>query len=77
MTERIEYRIKSKTRELGFELVGIARATEAEADIQARLAESLVELDARQEFNYRVRNDDLDTATAEMARIVDAVTRSV
>ena len=54
-----------------------ARATEAEADIQARLAESLVELDARQEFNYQVRNDDLDTATAEMARIVDAVTRSV
>ena len=54
-----------------------ARDTEAEADIQARLAESLVELDARQEFNYQVRNDDLDTATAEMARIVDAVTRSV
>jgi guanylate kinase len=54
-----------------------ARNTEAEADIQARLAESLVELDARQEFNYRIRNDDLDTATAEMARIVDAVTRSV
>ena len=54
-----------------------ARNTEAEADIQARLAESLVELDARQEFNYRIHNDDLDTATAEMARIVDAVTRSV
>ncbi len=54
-----------------------ARNTEAEADIQARLAESLVELDARQEFNYRIRNDDLDTATAEIARIVDAVTRSV
>lgn len=53
-----------------------ARDTEGEADIQARLAESLVELDARQEFNYRVRNDDLDTAAAEMARIVDVVTRS-
>jgi guanylate kinase len=54
-----------------------ARDTEAEADIQARLAESLVELGARQEFNYQIRNDDLDSAAAEMARIVDAVTRSV
>ena len=54
-----------------------ARNTEAEADIQARLAESLVELDARQEVNYRIRNDDLDTASADMARIVDAVTGSV
>lgn len=54
-----------------------ARDTEAEADIQARLAESLVELGASQEFNYQIRNDDLDAATAEMARIVDAVTRSV
>lgn len=54
-----------------------ARDTEDETDIQARLAESLVELEASQEFNYRVRNDDLDTATAEMARIVDAVTRSL
>jgi guanylate kinase len=53
-----------------------ARDTEAEADIQARLAESLVELGARQEFNYQIRNDDLDTAAAEMARIVDVVTRS-
>lgn len=53
-----------------------ARDTEAEADIQARLAESLVELEASQEFNYQVRNDDLEAATAEMARIVDAVTRS-
>ena len=52
------------------------RDTEVEADIQARLAESLVELEASQEFNYRVRNDDLDAATAEMARIVDTVTRS-
>jgi len=54
-----------------------ARDTEAETDIQARLAESLVELGARQEFNYQIRNDDLDAAAAEMARIVDAVTRSV
>jgi len=53
-----------------------ARDTEADAEIQARLAESLVELDARQEFNYRIRNDDLDAAAAQMAHIVDAVTRS-
>jgi guanylate kinase len=51
------------------------RNTEAEADIQARLAESMVELGASQEFNYRVRNDDLDAAAAAMARIVDEVTR--
>jgi guanylate kinase len=54
-----------------------ARDTEAEADIQTRLAESLVELEARQEFNYQIQNDDLDVAAAEMARIVDTVTRSV
>jgi len=52
------------------------RDTEGEAEIQARLKESQVELGARQEFNYRVRNDDLDAATSEMARIVDAATRS-
>ena len=54
-----------------------ARDTEADAEIQARLAESLVELDARQEFDYQIRNDDLDAATAQMAHIVDAVTRSI
>ena len=53
-----------------------ARDTEEEAEIQARLAESLVELGASQEFNYQVRNDDLEAASAELARIVDAVTRS-
>jgi guanylate kinase len=53
-----------------------ARDTEGEAAIQARLRESQVELGARQEFNYQVRNDDLDAAAAEMARIVDTATRS-
>jgi guanylate kinase len=53
-----------------------ARETEEEAQIQARLAESLVELGASQEFNYQIRNDDLEVASAELARIVDAVTRS-
>jgi guanylate kinase len=52
------------------------RDTEDEASIQARLRESQVELGARQEFNYRVRNDDLDDAASAMARIVDAATRS-
>lgn len=53
-----------------------ARDTEEEAEIQARLAESLVELGASEEFTYKVRNDDLEAASAELARIVDTVTRS-
>lgn len=53
-----------------------ARDTEHEDDIQRRLAESVVELGASQEFNYLVHNDDLERASDELARIVDAVTRS-
>jgi len=52
-----------------------ARDTEAEPEIQARLAESLVELGASEEFDYVIRNDDLEAASAELAQIVDAVTR--
>ena len=53
-----------------------ARNTESEEAIQARLAESRVELDAAQEFNYRVQNENIDDAARDLAAIVDLVTRS-
>ncbi len=52
------------------------RNTEADADIEARLAESRIELQAMEEFDHRVLNDDVDAATEELARIVDLVTRA-
>ncbi|MCC6830796.1 MAG: guanylate kinase [Thermoleophilia bacterium] len=52
------------------------RNTEADADIAARLAESRVELQAMEEFDHKVLNDDVDAASAELARIVDGVTRA-
>lgn len=53
-----------------------SRNTEDDADIAARLAESRIELQAMAEFDHRVLNDDVDAASAELERIVDAVTRA-
>lgn len=53
-----------------------SRNTEADADIEARLAESRIELRAMEEFDHKVLNDDVDAASAELERIVDRVTRA-
>ena len=53
-----------------------SRNTEADADIDARLAESRVELQAMEEFDHRVLNDDVDAATDELCVIVERVTRA-
>jgi guanylate kinase len=52
------------------------RNTEADADIEARLAESRIELQAMEEFDHKVLNDDVDAAGAELERIVERVTRA-
>jgi len=53
-----------------------SRNTEADADIEARLAESRIELQAMEEFDHKVLNDDVDAASDELERIVDRVTRA-
>ncbi|MFN8124476.1 MAG: guanylate kinase [Thermoleophilia bacterium] len=52
------------------------RNTEADADIEARLAESRIELQAMEEFDHKVLNDDVDAASGELEGIVDRVTRA-
>jgi len=51
------------------------RNTEGDDAIDARLAESRIELQAMEEFDHRVLNDDVARATDELAAIVDAETR--
>jgi guanylate kinase len=50
------------------------RGTDSEGEIAARLRTSRVELDAMDEFDHRVVNGDLETATAEFAGLVARVT---
>jgi len=47
------------------------RGTEDEATIQARLEVARNEMAARDAFDHVVVNDDLDRATAEVARLID------
>jgi guanylate kinase len=50
------------------------RATEDDDAIAARIQTSLVELEAVDEFDHRVLNDDVDRAGAELLAIIDAAT---
>lgn len=52
-----------------------ARSNEAAFDIQARLETGLTELDAIDEFDHVVVNDDVEAAADELARIIDRATR--
>lgn len=46
------------------------RGTDTEAEIAARMETSRVELQARDEFDHTVINDDRDRAIDELARVV-------
>jgi guanylate kinase len=48
----------------------VGRGTDAPADVEARLATALAELEAETEFEYVVVNDRLEQATEELAAIV-------
>jgi guanylate kinase len=48
----------------------VGRGTDAPADVEARLATALQELEAEKEFEYVVVNDRLEQATEELAGIV-------
>jgi guanylate kinase len=48
----------------------VGRGTDAPADVEARLATALEELEAEREFEYVVVNDRLEQATEELAEIV-------
>jgi guanylate kinase len=48
----------------------VGRGTDAPADVEARLATALEELEAEKEFEYVVVNDRLEQATEELAEIV-------
>ena len=48
----------------------VGRGTDAPADVEARLATALQELEAEKEFEYVVVNDRLEQATEELADIV-------
>ena len=48
----------------------VGRGTDAPADVEARLATALEELEAEKEFEYVVVNDRLEQATEELADIV-------
>ena len=48
----------------------VGRGTDAPADVEARLATALEELEAEREFAYVVVNDRLEQATEELAGIV-------
>jgi guanylate kinase len=48
----------------------VGRGTDAPADVEARLATALEELEAEREFEYVVVNDRLEQATEELADIV-------
>lgn len=48
----------------------VGRGTDAPADVEARLATALQELEAEREFEYVVVNDRLEQATDELAGIV-------
>jgi guanylate kinase len=48
----------------------VGRGTDAPADVEARLATALQELEAEKEFEYVVVNDRLEQATEELAAIV-------
>jgi guanylate kinase len=48
----------------------VGRGTDAPADVEARLATALEELQAEKEFEYVVVNDRLEQATEELAEIV-------
>jgi len=50
----------------------VGRGTDAPADVEARLATALAELEARDEFPHVVVNDRLEQATEELAGIVQA-----
>jgi guanylate kinase len=48
----------------------VGRGTDAPADVEARLATALEELEAEREFEYVVVNDRLEQATEELAEVV-------
>jgi guanylate kinase len=48
----------------------VGRGTDAPADVEARLATALEELEAEREFEYVVVNDRLEQATEELAEFV-------
>jgi guanylate kinase len=48
----------------------VGRGTDAPADVEARLATALEELEAETEFEYVVVNDRLEQATEELAEVV-------
>jgi guanylate kinase len=50
------------------------RATEDDAAIAARLATSVTEMEAINEFDFRVVNDDRGRATDDLLKIIDAAT---
>jgi guanylate kinase len=52
-----------------------SRNTEGDADIQARLAESRAELQAMEEFDHRVLNEDVGRAVDALAGVIDRETR--
>jgi guanylate kinase len=52
-----------------------ARNTEDDADIRRRLAESRTELEAMEEFDHRVLNDDVARGVDALAEVIDAETR--
>ena len=53
----------------------VGRGTDAPADVEARLATALEELEAEAEFPHVVVNDRLEQATEELAGIVQAAIR--
>jgi len=58
-------------RELRDRLVG--RGTEATEVVEARLAQAEVELEAHDEFDVVVVNDDVERAAAEVVSLISAV----
>lgn len=52
-----------------------ARNTEAADAIELRLQESRTELEAMEEFDHRIVNDDRDRATRELVAVIDTATR--
>lgn len=53
----------------------VARATDSPSDIQARLETGLTELDAIDEFDHVVVNEEVETAARDLERIIDEATR--
>jgi guanylate kinase len=50
------------------------RATDTEGEIAARLATSRIELEARDEFDHVIVNDDVETAADQLEAVIAEVT---